>query len=580
MSSSGGVSGRAAGPLTIRLDDAQRVLEAWHDNLKLANELTQLLRVVMHEWEPNEGSKLRLVEGFKGWWHCCESQGTYRLGSAPGGPKITAKREAFLRKTEAKEVLDSSGSSKEGAEHCALLFSPMGTQARQGRQLYESNQCNAFNSSINDCYACYQRITLAQITHADFLSAVFGEGEILAQEELVWMFVLQYALWKAVAAAGVSPGIVLGHSNGEYAAAVAAGIWSMEEAMYILIKRAGALAFANGSMASLKCNETDVREALKHFRGEVVVAAVNSPYDTVVSGPSAEVQEFCSQMNQFTISCGPFNLRAALTWDQRGQVVNIRREEAVDLWNREHHTCTVLKGDRIVRVDGKDFTNSWEGTANSITLLRGSPIKSSQLKVPAMHSKLVSGAKAAVHKAAEECLGEQQPNHHPRLRMMSSLTAEILEKPDALYWSSHDDQQPIHFLRAMRKLREHGCKKFLELGSDGKLLSLGKRCIGTSGLWLPALRPDHELGEVGALKEAIASFSGSLAACHGAPGHKSAGSRKHWDSILREVLNNADLSENCQLTLHQLGLDSLRVERLHNLLKKDGWHSDMKLGRN
>ena len=83
----------------------------------------------------------------------------------------------------------------------------------------------------------------------------------------------------------------LATANGEYAAAVASGRLSRDDAMRILIVRAEAISQAErGSMASVKAAVDDVTKAIQAFKcgqSKVVVAAINSPYDTVVSGPSS-----------------------------------------------------------------------------------------------------------------------------------------------------------------------------------------------------------------------------------------------------------------------------------------------------
>ena len=51
------------------------------------------------------------------------------------------------------------------------------------------------------------------------------------------LFALQYALGELWKSWGIEPAVVLGHSLGEYAAACAAGLFSMEEALRLVARR-------------------------------------------------------------------------------------------------------------------------------------------------------------------------------------------------------------------------------------------------------------------------------------------------------------------------------------------------------
>ena len=183
----------------------------------------------------------------------------------------------------------------------ALLFSPLGSQTLAGKNFYECGEHQAFHEAMQHCYLLYKRYISITADDDDiglkkFYDAVFEPAAHPSEWQLVWMFVLQYSLYAQLQAQGIRPKVVLGHSNGEYAAAVAAGHLSLEHAMRLLITRAESLSKGlsgaeNGCMASVKASFEDVVQALQGFKSgdsQVVVAAINSPYDTVVSGPSNE----------------------------------------------------------------------------------------------------------------------------------------------------------------------------------------------------------------------------------------------------------------------------------------------------
>jgi acyl transferase domain-containing protein/acyl carrier protein len=104
--------------------------------------------------------------------------------------------------------------------------------------------------------------------------------------------VVQPALWAVMVslaaawqAAGVRPDAVAGHSQGEIAAAVVAGVLSLDDAAKVVALRSRALTAlaGRGAMASLALSADAVRDRLAAWPG-LSVAAVNGPGATVVSG--------------------------------------------------------------------------------------------------------------------------------------------------------------------------------------------------------------------------------------------------------------------------------------------------------
>ncbi|MFF0740144.1 type I polyketide synthase [Streptomyces sp. NPDC004111] len=102
-------------------------------------------------------------------------------------------------------------------------------------------------------------------------------------QPVLWAVMVSLAeLWRA---AGVRPDAVIGHSQGEIAAACVAGALSTEDAAKIVALRAKALlALAGrGGMLSVPLPESEVRAGLDRWPG-LGVAAVNGPSAVVVSG--------------------------------------------------------------------------------------------------------------------------------------------------------------------------------------------------------------------------------------------------------------------------------------------------------
>ncbi len=161
----------------------------------------------------------------------------------------------------------------------AFLFSGQGSlYAGAGRELFATNAtCRA---ALEECRA------IIQVRVGWDVAAVLESEEKLARTEFgqVALFVLEYALARTWQAWGVQPGLVLGHSVGEYAAACIAGVLPLEEALALLIVRArlmGALP-EDGAMLAVPAGEADVAAVLARHRLEI--GAVNSPRQLVLTG--------------------------------------------------------------------------------------------------------------------------------------------------------------------------------------------------------------------------------------------------------------------------------------------------------
>ncbi len=115
----------------------------------------------------------------------------------------------------------------------------------------------------------------------------------MVQPVLFAMMVSLARLWQAC---GVEPDAVVGHSQGEIAAACVAGGLSLADGARIVALRSRlAPLLAGGRMASVWLGFGEVCERLERWDGRVVVAAVNSPGSVVVSGDHGAVKEFLAR---------------------------------------------------------------------------------------------------------------------------------------------------------------------------------------------------------------------------------------------------------------------------------------------
>ncbi|MET9819718.1 SDR family NAD(P)-dependent oxidoreductase [Streptomyces sp. NPDC006355] len=114
-------------------------------------------------------------------------------------------------------------------------------------------------------------------------------------QPVLWAVMVSLAeLWRAH---GVRPAMVVGHSQGEIAAACACGGLSLEDGARVVALRSQAIARSlagRGGMVSVALGREAVSELLVRWDGRVSVAVVNGPGLTVVSGAPDALDELVS----------------------------------------------------------------------------------------------------------------------------------------------------------------------------------------------------------------------------------------------------------------------------------------------
>ncbi|MEV3993765.1 type I polyketide synthase [Streptomyces sp. NPDC049837] len=203
--------------------------------------------------------------------------------SLAAGRSVFEHRKVFVGDVEVEGVASPVGRT-------VLVFPGQGTQwVGMGTRLLAESP--VFASKLAECGRA-----LAPFVDFDLVELV-REGGALDRVDVIqpvtWAVMVSLAeLWRSL---GVVPDAVIGHSQGEIAAAAVAGALSLEDAARVVALRAqviGRELAGLGGMASIPLPRTEVEARLGAWAGRLDVAAVNGPNSTVISGDADAIVEF------------------------------------------------------------------------------------------------------------------------------------------------------------------------------------------------------------------------------------------------------------------------------------------------
>nr|AJW65409.1 type I modular polyketide synthase [Nocardiopsis sp. CMB-M0232] len=180
-----------------------------------------------------------------------------------------------------------------GSGRVVMVFPGQGAQwAGMAGELYACSP--VFAEAFDACAEAF-----APWADWDLRDLVSGGGLDLERVDVVQpvLFAVMVSLARLWRAVGVEPAAVIGHSQGEIAAAYVAGALSLEDAARVVVLRSRALTRISGlgGMLSVPLPEDDVAGRLGGYPG-VGIAAVNGPGHVVVSGDTAELEELHGEL--------------------------------------------------------------------------------------------------------------------------------------------------------------------------------------------------------------------------------------------------------------------------------------------
>ncbi|HEV2721060.1 MAG TPA: aminotransferase class III-fold pyridoxal phosphate-dependent enzyme, partial [Thermoanaerobaculia bacterium] len=182
----------------------------------------------------------------------------------------------------------------------AFVFTGQGSQyPHMTARLFEQDP--VFRRALEECDELAQPYWSRSL-----IELLYGHGDPEAIHDTACaqpaLFAIEYALAEVWKAAGVRPDAMCGHSLGEYVAACVAGVFPLEDALRLVVRR-GAMMQAlprNGAMAVLFTSEATAAELIEGCDA-LSVAAVNGPQNVVISGAAALVDEVLAESRNRSI---------------------------------------------------------------------------------------------------------------------------------------------------------------------------------------------------------------------------------------------------------------------------------------
>ena len=205
------------------------------------------------------------------------------------GHPLTPALDALIRAQAAPGLVTGTARELGGV---VFVFPGQGSQwAGMGTELLASSP--AFAERFAECAAALEPF----IDWSPYLALADPDAieRLDVVQPLLWAVMVSLAaMWRS---SGVEPSAVVGHSQGEIAAACVAGGLSLQDGARVVALRSQALRVLSGrgGMASVVLAAGRAEELTADFGGRLSVAAVNGPAAVVVSGDADALEEFMAR---------------------------------------------------------------------------------------------------------------------------------------------------------------------------------------------------------------------------------------------------------------------------------------------
>ena len=220
---------------------------------------------------------------------CGSAAEAVALLKAPVGPKVsTAHAQATARPV-------------------VFMFSGQGAQyVNMTRGIYEQEP--TYRRHLDECFT-----RLRPLLGLDLKAVLFADADRdpsaaarLNQTAITQpaLFAVEYALARLWMSWGIKPQAMIGHSIGEYVAAHLAGVFSLDDALALVVERGRLMqSMQPGSMLAVGVPSAE----MPVLPPGLSLAAINAPSLCVVSGPTDAIAALQNRLQQRDVSCTPLH---------------------------------------------------------------------------------------------------------------------------------------------------------------------------------------------------------------------------------------------------------------------------------
>ncbi|MEU4930102.1 type I polyketide synthase [Streptomyces yokosukanensis] len=227
-------------------------------------------------------------------WTLATTRARFTHRAAISGADTAELRGALAALADGTTARTLAEGAAAGRARPVFVFPGQGSQW-SGMSTRLLDESPVFAARMAECAAA-----LAPYTDWDFHTELRGDlDRVDVVQPLLWAVMVSLAhTWSAY---GVTPAAVIGHSQGEIAAACAVGALSLQDGARVVALRSQAIAellSGSGGMMSVAEGADAVRDRLTAWDGRLSVAAVNGAASTVVSGDPDALDELLGRLRE------------------------------------------------------------------------------------------------------------------------------------------------------------------------------------------------------------------------------------------------------------------------------------------
>ncbi|MET8681525.1 SDR family NAD(P)-dependent oxidoreductase [Streptomyces sp. NPDC004647] len=299
-------------------------------------------------------------------------------------------------------------------------------------------------------------------------------------QPVLWAVMVSLAeLWRSY---GVEPSAVVGHSQGEIAAATVAGALSLEDGARVVALRSrliGRGLAGKGGMMSVPLPAAQLEERLRPWEGRMQLAAVNGPGTAVVCGETAALEEFYERLTAEGVRAK----KIPVDYASHSHYVEAIRDELIDI---------------LVPVAPRTSTVAFYSTVT------GSVLDTAALDAEYWYTNLrqtvrFEDATRALLADGHSLFVESSP--HPILKIGVSESIEATGKPGALIGSLRRDKGGLaEFAASLAEAHVRGVSvDWSPFFVSGRTVDLPTYAFRRTPYWLNVPTPGTEIQGAGQL---------------------------------------------------------------------------------